>query len=399
MKHIVRTIPLIISILCFFPQTTVYAGHENEAPVVSEDAPHETPNADIFANHPAAIKSLAERLSAPDPSERVRAAQELGKMGQSATPDTLYLIRILSDTILKDRKSSVRNAAFDSLTKLAIALKNRQDVKTLGTILQNPDVGLHQTTIELLADIPTTQSAETLIPLLGDSDGRVCNNARAALKKIGEPAVVPLISQLNNSDINIHIIAAMLLGEMKDDRAVEPLIGAVDFRLEQQPLDAEKLRIEAVSALGEIGDARAVQPLITALKDSSSLVRERAARALKKIGTEAVEPLNRTLIEQDVDIQINAVMILGDIGDSRSVEPLIQSVLLDANENRSWMFRVEAIKALGKIKDPRALEPLTLLLQDKVSHVRDMAMWAIEQISGKSVQKKEADGFWKKILD
>lgn len=34
---------------------------------------------------------------------------------------------------------------------------------------------------------------------------------------------------------------------MKDDRAVEPLIGAVNFRAEQQPLDAEKLRIEAVS--------------------------------------------------------------------------------------------------------------------------------------------------------
>lgn len=129
------------------------------------------------------------------------------------------------------------------------------------------------------------------------------------------------------------------------------------------------------------------------------MVRERATRALKKIGAAAVEPLNRTLIEQDLDIQIAAAMILGDIGDARSVEPLAQSALFDANENRSWMFRVEAIKALGKIKDPRALEPLNLLLQDKVSQVREMARGAIEQISGKSIKKKEADGFWKKILD
>lgn len=257
MDHVTCIIPLIISILCFFSQTIVYAGHD-ERPAVSADTRHETPNADIPSNQPAAIKSLAEKLSAPDPSERIRAAQKLGEMGQSVTPEMLYLIRILSDTVLKDRKTSVRNAAFDSLTKLAIALKDRQDVTTLGTILQNPDVGLHQTTIELLADIQKTQSAETLISFLGASDGRVRNSVRAALKKIGKPSVLPLISQLDNSDVKIRIMAAMLLGEMKDDRAVEPLISAMNFRAEQQQLDAEKLRIEAASALGELGDVLGV---------------------------------------------------------------------------------------------------------------------------------------------
>jgi HEAT repeat protein len=399
MKHVMRIIPLIISILCFLPQAIVYAGHENERPAVSEDTRHETPNADIIPDHNALIKSLSEKLSAPDPSERVRAAQELGKMGQSTTSEMLYLIHILSDTILKDRKTSVRSAAFDSLTKLATALKDRQDVKTLGTILQNPDVGLYRTTIELLADIPNTQSAETLVPFLGNSDSRIRDSVKAALKKIGNPSVVPLISQLNNEDVNIRIIAAMLLGEIKDKRAVEPLIGVLNFRAEQQQLDAEKLRIEAVSALGEIGDVRAIQPLIAVFKDSSPRVREHAARALKKMGALAVGPLNKALMDQDMDTEVNAAMILGDIGDPRSVEPLIQSMLVNAGEDRAWSFRLEAAKALGKIKDPRALDPLKLLLQDKVSPVRDMAQWAIGQISGKSIEKKEADGFWKKILD
>ena len=48
-------------------------------------------------------------------------------------------------------------------------------------------------------------------------------------------------------------------------------------------------RMQAADALGQIKDVRAIEPLIAALKDKDSLVRERAADALGQIkGARAV---------------------------------------------------------------------------------------------------------------
>lgn len=59
-------------------------------------------------------------------------------------------------------------------------------------------------------------------------------------------------------------------------------------------------RQAAASALGEIGDARAVEPLIQTLEDRDSLVAGKAAQALGRIGdARAVEPLIQALKDGD----------------------------------------------------------------------------------------------------
>ena len=73
------------------------------------------------------------------------------------------------------------------------------------------------------------------------------------------------------------IFAARALGEIKDTRAVEPLIEALK--------DSDKrVGIFAARALGNIGDARGVEPLIDALQDSDEEMRKWAADALEKLG-------------------------------------------------------------------------------------------------------------------
>ncbi|MEA1905872.1 MAG: HEAT repeat domain-containing protein [Euryarchaeota archaeon] len=60
------------------------------------------------------------------------------------------------------------------------------------------------------------------------------------------------------------------------EAAINPLISAVD--------DADMwVRWAAIHALGEIGDLRAVKPLIRLLDDSDESVRDAAARALEAI--------------------------------------------------------------------------------------------------------------------
>ena len=50
--------------------------------------------------------------------------------------------------------------------------------------------------------------------------------------------------------------------------------------------DDEDIVIAAIETLGEIGDKRAVEPLIEALGDENDVVREAAKEALKKLGHE-----------------------------------------------------------------------------------------------------------------
>jgi len=74
-----------------------------------------------------------------------------------------------------------------------------------------------------------------------------------------------------------------------------------------------------------------------------------------------------------------AALALGEIGDSRAVEPLINAL---GDEN--WEVRSTVAKALGKISDDRAIQPLINLLNDKNENVHWHAVQALEAIIGES---------------
>ncbi len=172
---------------------------------------------------------------------------------------------------------------------------------------------------------------------------------------------------------------------MNASEAVEALINALKYTSQEKPLSAERLRVESAIALGKIADAKAIEPLIDVIKGGEIRVQEAAVNALSKIGEPAVEPLISIIKSKDTNMtaKINSAIILGNIGDRRAVEPLINKLLIDSYDNKSWMFRAEAIKALGKIKDPRAVEPLKKIgLNDHVSYIRSLAEWAIKEIEG-----------------
>jgi len=103
------------------------------------------------------------------------------------------------------------------------------------------------------------------------------------------------------------------------------------------------VRSSAASALGDIKDTRAVEPLIAALKDKNSIVRRLAASALAKImDTRAVVPLIAALKDKDADVRACAAWALGDIKDSRAVEPLIAAL-----KDKDLMVRDAAKSVLG----------------------------------------------------
>jgi HEAT repeat protein len=97
----------------------------------------------------------------------------------------------------------------------------------------------------------------------------------------GDQAVRALINTVRNDheDLITRGRAAMMLGKLRDTRAVDPLIQALEA-------PGFKTPIYAAEALGKIGDPRAIEPLLAALETSNETFRQAAEEALKRLRAE-----------------------------------------------------------------------------------------------------------------
>ncbi len=168
----------------------------------------------------------------------------------------------------------------------------------------------------------------------------------------GEAAILHLVEMLGHTSRRVRLQAAYKLGELGDDRVVDPLLAAlVD--------DNSVVRLYAAMALGKHGSVRAVEPLIRTLRDEQVLtVVAQAAIALGKLGDRrAIEPL-LTIITEERAVWA-AADALGRLGDRQAVEPLIEVLNNYSRYGRqSHLTRVKAAIALGKLGDGRAVEVL-----------------------------------------
>ena len=108
---------------------------------------------------------------------------------------------------------------------------------------------------------------------------------RSAVTKLGlvggEQALRTLIGIVDNSqeDLIVRGRAALMLGKLKDDRAVPPLIRALDAPGFVTPYNAAQ-------ALGKIGDPRAIDALLSFADNSNDKTRSAAVEALRRLGYE-----------------------------------------------------------------------------------------------------------------
>jgi HEAT repeat protein len=173
--------------------------------------------------------------------------------------------------------------------------------------------------------------------------------------------LIKQIEALRDPDPKVRAKAAEELGKTKNVEAVESLIQSLTYD------DVWSVRKSAAWALGEIKDSRAVFPLIRSLNHKDWIIRSNAAKALGKIGDKmAVAALTDLLQEENVHVQKgrdnvieNVVWALGEIGQQRSLIPIIEKL-----QSGMPVIRAEAAEALGKIGDNKAVPHLIPLLKD-----------------------------------
>lgn len=163
------------------------------------------------------------------------------------------------------------------------------------------------------------------------------------------------------------------------------------------------VRREAAITLGEMGDERSVEPLARALRDGDWQVREVAIEGLGQVGSPAVETLLKLL--RDWEVRKYVIAALGKIRDERVLDPLILQLrndefkddaidalvtlgepavekLIGALRDKDENVRKFAVLALGRIKSGEAIDPLITMLGDKDWFTRLTAAAALESIGG-----------------
>jgi twitching motility protein PilT len=161
-----------------------------------------------------------------------------------------------------------------------------------------------------------------------DPDHRIAALASAVAVTIRSPEVVPhCIRYLQGDDWWLRDRAAHALGELRDERGLEPLLkmladpesnlsaaaalgtwgtaAALPALLEAYKRGTKDLRLEILDAFGRIPDRRVPTLLAGIVKaDPEALVREKAARLAEALagGDEAVAPAARDFAPHDFDV-------------------------------------------------------------------------------------------------
>lgn len=203
-----------------------------------------------------------------------------------ARGDVKALIRALHH-----KRQKVRTDAAYALGSLG----DERGVDSLTVALQDQAIDVRRAAALSLGQLGDVRALDSLLASLQDDAVKMM--AAGALGRLGDAAVEPLVDALSHNDWGVVQGAARALGEIRNRRALQPLIVTVGRQEEWLPC---RDIIEAIGTLGE----DATEALIAAFNESDGRTRRRVTWALGRSGgRRAVDFLNTLLESADGDTQ------------------------------------------------------------------------------------------------
>ncbi len=173
-----------------------------------------------------------------------------------------------------------KGAPFHKQTDIFYNIRSfgQKSVPVLVRALQSPDAQTRTFAVNLLQYSENPSVIPYLEAKLQDEEPIVRKASLNALGTLSAVDTVPtIILVLNDKDDFTRCQAALVLGTLKDNTAVLPLV----HLLQEDPYPVA--RRTAAHSLGEIGDRTAVPPLIASLGDNDLFVRSASMVALNRI--------------------------------------------------------------------------------------------------------------------
>jgi len=253
------------------------------------------------------------------------------------------------------------------------------------------------------------RSPDLVLRMLEDDDWTIRSTVIDLLaKRADENSVETLIQALNRKHPDRRLIIANLIArKIKDERAVEALIKALED-------EQTEVRERAAKALGELGDKRAVEPLIQALKgqiekphETNDRSRRDEAEVLKEIigALNKLGPDERVLVllleiwqaalfqdlsrgaEKEAIHNLNEIFakISGKISE-KSIEQLLQFCMKNIREQPYITFSPigYAINSLFSIGTEKAIQALIQIYEEskkaKAKEIKDFVGEKLEEL-------------------
>ncbi len=239
----------------------------------------------------------------------------------------------------------------------------------------------------LFSEITKTYCEEYLLKLLSSTNTDISikiyilNRLPELETKIFYQELKKLL-QDNNNDIKLHS-AYVLLKSYKDKSAQDVLLNLIKkkpvVKNPESPTGRAKLfrenkiRADAIKILGNYGDEKVVDVIKECLKEDDGNIIDASWYALSKLHFRGIIKLDidpteifySGLKELNPRIRVTAVKYLGELGDRRSVQPLV----LRLKDNNKDVVR-ESILSLCKIGDISVLQELFQFKSDKDDNIR-----------------------------
>lgn len=165
------------------------------------------------------------------------------------------------------------------------------------------------------------------------------------LDQFGKKIIDPLSAILDNENEDIKFQVISTLCKINDERIIDILSKVVQDR-------SKKVKLLALQGLVDIKNPRAVGPLIISLKDSDNACKRLGISGLIQLDTYAVpsliDAMNGGTESDTIDIQfkIDIINTLGEIQDSRAIEPLLKI----SNASKSTLVKEATQEAIKKIE-------------------------------------------------
>ena len=302
----------------------------------------------ILSRIPSASQPLIELLTTAHPIIRARAADVLGlRRDKAAVPALL--------DALKGEFYTVRARAAIALGRIG----DRQTIKPLFIALKDPDDAVRSGACLGLGYFREPSTFDEIANvLLDDLKIEVRQAAAKALGSTQHPDALPyLMEALRDSYwwYEREVAAGDLLGAIANmgDIAIEPLIDALK--------DKEgTVRKFAAVMLGKMKDPRALEPLGMALYDLHHDVGKFAAEALLNFGAASFEILVEALEHPEMWIRIHSVDVLPRVKDSR-----VALLLLEMLKDPEREVQKHVIDAMGELKDARTVPALQEIMAQR----------------------------------
>ncbi len=240
--------------------------------------------------------------------------------------------------------------------------------------------------IHALGDLAKDAPVALLLSVLRKASPELSGAAAGSLGRLGQYAPVgDLLDALHQRSTCQQ--AAKALGMLGEYTPISSLIEATRSSLDE-------VRASAAMALGTLKNSPAIIPLILLLQDTDRSVRRAAIEAIEEIVEPVstsgfldisvyfrwhlrwrwmkdhqvldgesfllIEPIVSATKDEDADIRLVAIRILGMVGERAPLDPL-----LDALRDDSYRIRREAIRALGMLGPQVPVEVFVNALEDE----------------------------------